>query len=145
VATALTIATTATTTRPTASAAPTLPPTPAVVARAQASGMPAYVTAEQARAVIDAATRTRDRLLVETLWQTGGRVSEVCRLRRRDLVPAAGALTLTNLKQRRRELRRKLVYVSPSLVAALLASCADARVPPRATSSPPCGTASPGP
>jgi integrase len=101
-----------------------------IVARAGGDGLPAYVTAEQARAVLDAAARTRDRLLVETLWRTGGRVPEVCRRRRSDLVPAAGALTLTNLKQRRRERRRELVYVAPSLVAARLASCADAGVPP---------------
>ena len=30
--------------------------------------MPAYVTAEQARRIIDAATRTRDRLLLGTPW-----------------------------------------------------------------------------
>ena len=51
-------------------------PVPASAARtlatAQGAGLPAYVTPEQARAVIDAAARTRDRLLVETLWQTGG-------------------------------------------------------------------------
>ena len=34
---------------------------------------PAYVPAEQARAVINAARRTRDRLRLETLWQTGAR------------------------------------------------------------------------
>jgi integrase/recombinase XerD len=99
------------------------------LARAQGSRLPAYVTAEQARAVIDAATRTRDRLLVETLWQTGGRVSEVCRLRRCDVDRTEQALRLTNLKQRRPG-RVKLVYVSPSLVAALLASCRDAKVAP---------------
>ena len=108
-------------------------PAPASAARtlatAQGAGLPAYVTPEQARAVIDAAARTRDRLLVETLWQTGGRVSEVCRLKRSDVDRTEGALRLTNLKQRRPG-RVKLVYVSPSLVAALLAYCQDAKIGP---------------
>jgi integrase len=59
-------------------------------------------------------------------------VSEVLRLRRCDVDQAEGALVLENLKQRRRELRRKLVYVSSSLVAALLAYCRDARLGPTA-------------
>jgi integrase/recombinase XerD len=92
--------------------------------------MPAYVTPEQAHAIRDAVSRTRDRLLVQTLWESGGRVSEVCRLRRSDVDPAEGALVLENLKQRRRELRRKRVYISRDLVPGLLASCADARIAP---------------
>jgi integrase/recombinase XerD len=116
-----------------ASSALTRAPAPAsaatTLARAQGTGLPAYVTAEQARAVIDAATRTRDRLLVETLWQTGGRVSEVCRLRRTDIDRTERALRLTNLKQRQPG-KVKLVYVSPSLVAALLAYCRDAKIAP---------------
>src|SRR4051812_42863076 len=115
---------------PPRSTTPAPPSSTSIVARAQATGMPAYVTPEQARAVIDAATRTRDRLLVECLWQSGGRVSEVTRLRRCDIDPGEGALVLENLKQRRRELRRKRVYVSSSLVGALVAYCTDARIPP---------------
>jgi integrase len=73
-----------------------------VVARAGGAGLPAYVTQDEARRVIDAAETTRDRLLLETLWQSGGRVSEVARLRRCDVDPAEGALRLANLKQKRR-------------------------------------------
>lgn len=105
-------------------------PATAVVGRAQAAGAPAYVTQAQAHAIRDAATRTRDRLLVQTLWESGGRVSEVTRLRRADVDAAEGALVLENLKQRRRELRRKRVYVSRDLVGALLAYCTDARIGP---------------
>lgn len=117
---------------PPGSALPAPVPTGALqaAARSQGAGMPTHVTAEQARRIIDAATRTRDRLMVETLWQSGGRVGEVCSLRCSDLDPAEGALVLENLKQRRRELRRKRVYVSPSLVAALVAYCRDARIAP---------------
>jgi integrase len=42
------------------------------------------------------------RLLLECQWQSGGRVSEVLRLRPRDLDDAEGALVLRNLKQRNR-------------------------------------------
>jgi integrase len=94
------------------------------------AGLPTYVAPEQARAVVDAARTTRDRLLLECLWQTGGRVSEVLRLRRCDVDAAEGALTLANLKQRRRTIPAKRIYVSTGLVAALLAYCRDARVPP---------------
>jgi integrase/recombinase XerD len=87
------------------------------------------VTAEQARAVIDAARTTRDRLLLETLWQTGGRVSEVLALRRRDVDATEGALELANKKQRRADRGRKLVYVASGLVAARLAYCREHGVP----------------
>jgi hypothetical protein len=40
-----------------------------------------------------------------------------------------GAIALTNLKQRRRERRRKLVYVNPDLLGALRALAKDAGVP----------------
>jgi integrase/recombinase XerD len=109
---------------------PAPPPATAVVARAGGDGLPSYVTAEEARRVIDAAESTRDRLLLETLWQTGGRVSELARRRRCDVEPAEGALRLQNLKQQRRAMAAKLVYVSSGLVAALLAYANDARIPP---------------
>ena len=79
--------------------------------------------------MINAAETTTHRLLLETLWQTGGRVQEVLRLRPCDLIEAEGAIALTNLKQRRREQRRKLVYVNPDLLGALRALAKDAGVP----------------
>ena len=102
----------------------------ATVTPTTSEGLPTYVTPQQARAVVDAARTTRDRLLLECLWQSGGRVSEVLRLRRCDVDPAEGALVLANLKQRRRTVPVKRVYVSTGLVAALLAYARDARVPP---------------
>jgi integrase len=45
----------------------------------------------------------RHRLPVECLWQSGGRVTEVLRLRRPDVDDAEGALKLVNLKQLRRD------------------------------------------
>ncbi len=104
-------------------------PAAAIVAQAARPKLPSYVTREQARVMINAAETTTHRLLLETLWQTGGRVQEVLRLRPCDLVEAEGAITLTNLKQRRREQRRKLVYVNPDLLGALRALARDAGVP----------------
>ena len=100
-----------------------------LLADAAGARLPAYVTREQARAIVNAAETTAHRLLLECLWQTGGRVSEVLRLRRCDVDPKEQALVLTNLKQRRRALRQKLVYVSPELISALLAYARDAKLP----------------
>jgi integrase len=64
---------------------------------------------DQARRIVDAAETTAHRLLLETLWQSGGRITEVLRLRPCDLDPHEGALRLSNLKQRKRANRTKLV------------------------------------
>jgi integrase len=104
-------------------------PTTAIVAGAAGTNLPLYVTREQARAIINAAETTTHRLLLEALWQSGGRETEVLRLRPCDLDRTEAALVLTNLKQRRRALRQKKVYVSPDLVAQLAALARDARLP----------------
>jgi hypothetical protein len=43
------------------------------------------VSPEQARAIVNAAEMTAHRLLQETLWQSGGRITELLRLRSCDL------------------------------------------------------------
>ncbi|SRR6266545_3930469 len=103
-------------------------PAAAIVAAAAGSHLPTYVTRDQARAIINAAETSLHRLLLETLWQSGGRVTEVLRLRLSDLVEAEGALRLTNLKQRRRSQQHKLVYVSPDLLSQLRAFATDTRL-----------------
>src|SRR5216683_232807 len=108
-----------------------LAPRPAASLVAQAAGdrLPSYVTREQARAIINAAATTTHRLLLEAMWQSGGRVTEVLRLRPVDLDPNAPILRLVNLKQHRRlkggGLPRKVVIVSPELVAQLRALSRD--------------------
>ena len=107
-------------------------PAAAVLAQAAGDRLPSYVTREQARAIINAAATTTHRLLLEALWQSGGRVTEVLRLRPCDLDPGAPVLRLVNLKQRPRRgghPARKAVIVSPDLVAALRALANDAHVP----------------
>ncbi|MDQ6669951.1 MAG: site-specific integrase [Chloroflexota bacterium] len=100
---------------------------------AQAAGdrLPSYVTREQARAILNVAATTTHRLLLETLWQSGERVTEVLRLRPCDLDPGGPLLHLVNLKQRPPRgghLARKAVIVSPDLVAALRALSNDAHI-----------------
>ena len=108
-------------------------PASAIVVQGDADRLPSYVAREQARAIINATTTTVHRLLLECLWQSGGRVSEVLRLRPSDIDPEAPLLHLVNMKQRKRlrggALPRKVVVVSADLVAQLRALARDARIP----------------
>ncbi len=70
-----------------------------LVAESAGVGLPRYVLPDQARDIINAAATTAHRLLLETLWQSGGRITEVLRLRPCDLDRHEGALRLVNLKQ----------------------------------------------
>ena len=103
-------------------------PALSIVAEA-AAGLPRYVMPDQARAIINATETTAHRLLLETLWQSGGRITEVLRLRRCDLDVHEGALRLQNLKQRRRANRAKMVYVDHQLVGDLRRLATDQRIP----------------
>lgn len=99
------------------------------VARATRRALPTYVTRAQVHAMVAECETTRDRLVLATLWQTGGRASEVCALRLREIDRTEGAITLTNLKQRGARRHMKLVYVSHDLVGALLAFARDTHCP----------------
>jgi integrase len=105
-------------------------PTSALVARATGSALPPYVTREQALAVINAAATTQHRLMVQSFWETGGRVTEVLSLRRCDVDREQASLILINRKQKDPKRRRKVVYVSRDLVAQLGALAADRRMRP---------------
>src|ERR671934_2138272 len=102
-------------------------PTASLLAEAAGEHLPSYVTREQARAIINAAASQIQRLLLECLWQSGGRISEVLRLRPCDLDAREGALVLENRKQKRGS-RKKRVYVSADLVAQLQILVRDAHV-----------------
>ena len=56
-------------------------PAAAIIAEAAGPYLPTYVTPDQARAIINSAETTMHRLLLESLWQSGGRVTEGIRLR----------------------------------------------------------------
>ena len=104
------------------------PPSAALTLARAASGVPAYVTADQVSAMVACAPTTRDRLLLRTLWESGGRVSEVASLRLCDIDRTEGALQLTNLKQRGPRRHVKLVYISRDLAGALTAFARDTRL-----------------
>ena len=74
---------------------------------------------DQARAIINAET-TAHGLLLETLWQSGGRITEVLRLRPCDLDQREGALRVQNLKQhepaRQREPRTDVYSQRPAQI-----------------------------
>ena len=106
---------------------PSPPPAAAILAR-EASGVPAYVTTDQVSAMVACAPTTRDRLLLRTLWESGGRVSEVASLRLCDIDRAEGPRQLTNLKQRGPRRHVKLVSISRDLAGALLAFARDTRL-----------------
>jgi integrase len=99
-----------------------------MVAAAAGTGLPRYVLPDQARAIINAAETTAHRLLLECLWQSGGRITEVLRLRPSDLDELEGALHMRNLKQRRRANKTKLVYVSAELIGDLRHCARAARI-----------------
>ena len=91
-------------------------------------GVPAYVTTRQVSAMVACAPTTRDRLLLRTLWESGGRVSEVASLRLCDIERAEGALQLTNLNQRGPRRHVKLVSISRDLAGARIAFARDTRL-----------------
>lgn len=102
-------------------------PAASLVAAAAGERLPTYVIREQARAIINAASSQTHRLLLECLWQSGRRLSEVLRLRPCDIDATEGALILDNRKQKRCS-RKKRVYVSADLVAQLGNLARDAHV-----------------
>ena len=104
-------------------------PAVSLLAAAAGAGLPRYVLPDQVRAIINTADTTAHRLLLETLWQSGGRITEVLHLRPCDLDLAEGALRLVNLKQRKRSNRTKLVYVTAELIGDLRRYAHDARIP----------------
>ncbi|MHB1132977.1 MAG: tyrosine-type recombinase/integrase [Chloroflexota bacterium] len=61
-------------------------------------GLPQYVTLADVHRIIAACDRDRDRLLIEALWVTGGRISEVVNARAGDITK--DGLLLLNEKQR---------------------------------------------
>lgn len=67
--------------------------------------------------MLDACADERDRMLLELLWQTGGRVSEVLAARVGDITPAG--LKLPNLKQS--VSAQKHVFLNPEFLGRLRA------------------------
>lgn len=86
------------------------------------AGLPKALTAEEAHALIAAGATIRDRLLIEAMYRTGARASEIAGLRRCEI--KAEAFLLRNLKQRQDGHGWKTVYVDdPSICSRLLLWC----------------------
>jgi integrase/recombinase XerD len=90
-------------------------------------GLPVYITLSDAHRIIAACDRDRDRLLVEMLWVTGGRISEVVAARAGDITK--DGVLLLNEKQRG-GLSQKHVYCPAPFMVRLRAYAAG--MPPEA-------------
>jgi len=71
------------------------------IAQADQRHLPVYVTFEEAHRSFAAATKTRDRLFLKTLWVTGARVSEAIEVRPCDFDRFARTMRIRRLKKRR--------------------------------------------
>lgn len=72
--------------------------------------LPKYLPPEQVRRLIAAARNERDRALLEVLWQTGGRISEVLSLTAEDIDLTNRQLRLLTLKQQKDRRRRPVEH-----------------------------------
>lgn len=65
----------------------------------QTTRVPEYITENEAQAIIDACSKVRDKLILRTLWETGGRVSEVLSLVPDSIDLPNNCIHMPNLKQ----------------------------------------------
>ena len=80
-----------------------------------ARALPVYPTLSEVHRILAACEHERDRLLIELLWHTGGRISEVVAIRVGDLT--ASGIRMRNLKQS--VPTEKHVFVQAELLARL--------------------------
>ncbi len=79
--------------------------------------LPKYFNFEEVRRIIDGVENLRDKLLLEVLWQTGGRVSEVLQLTPAAIDFSTDTVRLVTLK--RRKLMERAIPAKPQLLGAL--------------------------
>ena len=96
------------------------------VARRVAGSLPRYISKDDVDHMVAVARSPRDAMLIRSCWNTGGRISEVLALTRRDLDVAGRCARLANLKQRKGA--EKMVFLNAEFVADLIAYCADAGI-----------------
>lgn len=65
--------------------------------RQESRSLPVYVTIADVHRMLEVCNHQRDRLLIELLWRTGGRISEVLSIRVGDITK--NGIRLVNLKQ----------------------------------------------
>ncbi len=98
----------------------------AALQSAMAAPLPKYMTAEEVRRVINEAGNDRDRLLLECLWQLGGRVSEILQLKPSDIDFTSGTARLMTLKRRKR--MERAIPAKPQLLGELARYIASKRI-----------------
>jgi integrase/recombinase XerD len=67
--------------------------------------LPKYWSKEEARKIIDSADKPRDRLIMEIMYQTGARVSELLMLSPKDIDFHAAVVRIPTLKRRKAHIR----------------------------------------
>ena len=80
------------------------------IVRVERRALPKYLPPEQVRRLIASARNERDRLLLEVLWQTGGRISEVLPLTPEDIDLTSRQVRLLTLKQPQDRRRRPIEH-----------------------------------
>src|SRR2546425_4348901 len=76
------------------------------IVRVERRQLPSYLTREQVRQLIAACLSERDQLLVHLAWETGGRISELLGVTRRDLDLKNRQVRLRTLKKPKARRRR---------------------------------------
>lgn len=93
-------------------------------ARGADKKLPQYIKYEEVQRMAEMAETQRDRMLILSLWNTGGRVEEVLNLRRCDFDPRGLSLRMLNEKQRRDD-AEKMVFIGRPFALELLTYCED--------------------
>lgn len=95
--------------------------------------IPEYITPEEAQAMIDACPRLRDKYILRTMWETGGRISEVLSLKPEMLDTINNCIILTNLKQHKKDgktpLKRVFLFPESTLVKELIVYSKERSIP----------------
>lgn len=66
-----------------------------------------YMTPRECKMVVEAATNSRDKLLLRLLWRTGARITEVLSIEVEDIVFEEQVIIIKTLKQRKRKKKAK--------------------------------------
>ncbi len=84
-----------------------------------------YLTVEEANKIIESCNNPRDKLILKTMWETGGRVSEVLGLIPENIDELNNCIYLINLKQKKNkaELKRVFLFSDSTLCKDLMAYC----------------------
>ena len=103
-----------------------------------------YLEVNEVLRIIEAVPKERDKLILRTLWETGGRISEVLSLTKNNIITGDNCILLYNLKQSKRKklldgtwppkapkrLKRIFLSENSTLMKDLIAFCEKSNVEP---------------